>query len=74
MNPDAKAITAFFASAAGEKLCDPDGLGLPDTQYLRNRLQRAFAAGMEAGKRIAVATLVRKVRIAAGLLAEEPTP
>ncbi len=42
----------WFESKEGKRCCDPDGLILPDPQYLRNRLERAFLAGAKANEAV----------------------
>jgi hypothetical protein len=55
MNEEAKAVGDWFASEEGERCSDPTTLGADKGQdrYLRNRLWKAFSAGIDAGKRIA---------------------
>lgn len=54
MNAEQKAIDEWFASEEGKQCCDAETLETPQyqRQYLRNRLWKAFVAGMGAGKQI----------------------
>ena len=54
MNPEQKAIDAWFDSTEGKRFSDAESLNCSEGQgqYLRNRLLRAFQAGMEAGEKI----------------------
>lgn len=47
-SPEAKARDRFFDSPEGDKLCRGTACGA----YLRNRLELAFIAGIEAGKKL----------------------
>jgi hypothetical protein len=48
-SPEQRAVEEWFDSGEGETCCQ----GAASAEYLRNRLWRAFRAGMDAGKKIA---------------------
>jgi|HubBroStandDraft_4_1064222.scaffolds.fasta_scaffold35062_3 hypothetical protein len=56
MNEEQAAIDAWFESDEGRSLSDVTTImsqvNKTDSQYLRNRLYRAFTAGMKAGRQI----------------------
>ena len=62
MNPEQQAIDVWFDSEEGKSCSNAETLKLEkkQEQYLRNRLWKAFIAGMKAGEEITKGKMIGK--------------